>query len=147
MGEQEQTRGYGQRDEGAVAGDPSSDDRAFTERAAPHPMTGTADWEGADAPVTAGDVDLEDPDRELRTPTEAAVGEAAREAGEHVAAAAEAGWGSSADPVGTGGGTAGRDAGGVHHDAHDTHEDRDVPAGDEYDLMAPPEGSGPTPPA
>ncbi|MCU0300254.1 MAG: hypothetical protein MUF35_01460 [Candidatus Nanopelagicales bacterium] len=146
MVEQEQTRGHGQVEEGGVSGDPSSDDRAFTERAAPHPMTSTA-GEGTDGPVTSGDVDLEDPDRELRTPTEESVGEAAREAGERVAAAADAGWGSSGDPVGDGGGTQGRDGGGTHHDRHDTHGDRDAPVGDEYDLMAPPEGSGPTPPA
>jgi hypothetical protein len=141
----EQDAAGSRTDPGAVAGDPSSEDRMFTERVAPHPMTSTTDHD-PDVPVTAGDVDLEDPDRERRSPTEAAVGEAAREAGEHVAAAARAGWGSSADPVGDGGGTVGRDGGGVHHDAHSTHGDRDVPAGDR-DLLAPPEGSGPTPPA
>lgn len=135
----EQDAAGGRTDPGSVAGDPSSEDRMFTERVAAHPMTSTADRD-PDVPVTAGDVDLEDPDRARRTPTEAAVGEAAREAGEHVAAAARAGWGSSADPAGDG------DGGGVHDDAHRTHGDRDVPAGDR-DLLAPPEGSGPTPPA
>jgi hypothetical protein len=147
MVEHEQRGSHDQVDEGAIAGDPGSQDRMFTERAAPHPMTGTADHEGVQGPVTSGDVDLEDPDRERRTPTEAAVGRAAREAGEQVAAAAQAGWGSSVDPVGDGGGTVGRDGGGTHHDSHDTHADRDVPAGDERDLLAPPEGNGPTPPA
>jgi hypothetical protein len=132
-------------DPGAVAGDPSSKDRMFTERVANHPTPSTAD-DDPDAPVTAGDVDLEDPDRARRSPTEAAVGEAAREAGEQVAAAVRAGWGSSADPNGDGGGTVGRDGDGVHHDTHGTHDERDVPAGDR-DLLAPPEGSGPTPPA
>jgi hypothetical protein len=147
MVEHEQARSDGQVDEGAVAGDPSSQDRMFSERVAPHPMTGQGDHEGDQPPVTAGDVDLEDPDRARRTPTEAAVGRAAREAGEHVAAAAQAGWGDSADPVGDGGGTVGRDGGGTHHDTHATHAERDVPPGDERDLLAPPEGNGPTPPA